>query len=384
METKITKRTVDAAASGERDQFLWDTESKGFGLKVTPAGSKVYILQYRMAGRGSVVKRFTIGKHGSPWTPEEARTEAIQLLRLIADGTDPAAAKAAAMQPKEPPKDTMALLLAEFVERWVKKRNRSWKERERTLNYDVLPRWGQRRIGEIKRTDIIELLDEVIERGAATQANRVFSMLRKFFNWAIERGIIETSPMTRMKPPAPEKERDRWLNDGEIGDLWQACDVVGWPFGPLVKLLILTGQRRDEVASLHWADINVADKMWTIPKERAKNGRAHQVPLSPAALAIIEALPHMPERRPKGDEKPEDLRPSPLVFTTTGNTYVSGFSRIKLRLDGLMRRRKPSGPKRKAASRWPCRNGFIMICAAPSPPMPPKRWALPLMWRTRF
>ena len=238
--------------------------------------------------------------------------------------------------PQEAPKDTMADLLPEFLERWVKKRNRSWKESERTINRDILPHWQQRRIGEIKRADVIKLLDDIVERGAAIQANRVFALLRKFFNWCIERGLIEASPITRMKPPSPENERDRWLNDTELRDLWWACDVIGWPFGPLVKLLILTGQRRDEVASLHWADINVADKLWTIPKERAKNGRAHQVPLSPAALDIIEALPRMPDGKSGDGKEPEKAGRSPLVFTTTGKTAVSGFSKIKTRLDELM------------------------------------------------
>ena len=336
MEVKITKRTVDAAAPGNRDLFLWDIEIKGFGLKVTPTASKVYILQYRMGGRGTVLKRYTIGKHGSPWTPDEARTEAARLLRLVADGIDPGAAKAELRTPKQVPKDTVREVAADFIERWAKPRNRSWKEKERTINRDVLPVWGDKRIGDIKKADVIHLMDRLIARGAPIHANRMFATLRKFFNWCVERDLIDVSPVARMRPPSPENERDRWLDDDEIRVLLSACDVVGWPFGPMVQILLLTAQRRDEVAGMRWADIDFEAKMWVLPKELAKNGRAHHVPLSPAAMTILESLPRVSESIPAINGKPAEERSSVFVFTTNGKVPVSGFSNAKRRFDAAI------------------------------------------------
>lgn len=336
MAVRIMKRTVDAIEPRDRDQFYWDNTLKGFGLKVSKAGRKVYVLQYRMGGRGSVERRITIGEHGSPWTPDDARKRAEEILRQVEDGVDPAAAKDAENIPQEAPKDTMAELLPDFIERWSKPHNRSWRENQRMINAYIQPRWKERRIGEIKRTDVVNLLDEIVARGAPIQANRVLALLRKFFNWSIERGLIESSPVNHMKAPAPENERDRWLSKAEIVNLWEACDAVGRPFGPFVKLLLLTGQRRDEVANMRWDEIDVTNRMWTITKESSKNKRSHLVPLSPAVLKIIEDLPRIPARQAMEKEKPEDVPQSAFVFTTTGATPVSGFGRIKARIDELM------------------------------------------------
>ena len=122
-------------------------------------------------------------------------------------------------------------------------------------------------------------------------------------------------------PPTKEKSRDRVLSEEEVGTFWRAADELDWPFGPLFKLLLLTAQRRDEVASMEWAEINLDTGLWTIPREKAKNDHGHDVQLSMEALAIIKALPRVA---------------GPYVFSTNGKTPVSGFSRAKERLDGSM------------------------------------------------
>jgi integrase len=314
--TKITKRIVDGAkADPTRDTFIWDSDIPGFGLKITRGGAKVYLLQYRMGGRGTPTRRYTIGRHGAPWTPEEARNEAVRLLGLVRDGVDPMAQKRASAT--APTMTTVADVIAEFLERHASK-NRSVNEVRRSLQRDVVPAWGDRPITDITRRDIIALLDGIAGR-APVQANRVFSMLRKLFNWCVDRDILPTSPCVRVKPPGQETDRDRTLSDDELKRVWRAADLLGWPFGPATKLLILTAQRRDEIAMVRWNEINLEGALWTIPAEKSKNGQAHEVPLSPAALDILNSLPHMGE----------------LVFTTTGTTPISGFSKAKVRLDKL-------------------------------------------------
>src|SRR6266566_3638207 len=132
----------------------------------------------------------------------------------------------------------------------------------------------------------------------------------------------------------PERSRDRILSDGELRLIWYACDEITWPFGPLTKILLLTGQRRDEVAEMCWSEVDFEKKLWVIPRERVKNGVAHEVPLSDAVASLLKCLPHI-KNRPG------------LVFTTTGESAVGGFSRAKDRLDAavleLMRKDATAG-----------------------------------------
>jgi integrase len=327
MRDKITKRSVDAAHRGERDAFLWDTELKGFGLKVTPLGGKIHVVQFRMGGRGSPTKRYTIGRHGSPWTAEEARAEALQVLREIEQGHDPSA------RPEPRKQDAIEHLVGEFLEKHHRARgNRSMAEVGRIFRKDVLPAWGKRPIDAITRRDVIELLDVIVDRGSPVQANRTLSAVRKLFNWAADRGVIEASPIVRIPKPGKETDRDRVLSEEEVRAVWRAADAVGWPFGPCVKLLILTAQRRDEVAEMRWSEIDLDGSTWTLPRERSKNDKAHEVPLAPLAVDILQSLP----RRDDCD----------LVFSTNGRTPISGFSKMKRRIDRL------SGVGLSAADAW--------------------------------
>jgi integrase len=181
----------------------------------------------------------------------------------------------------------------------------------------VLSQWGDRTIHEITRRDVNDLLDRIVSRDAPVVANRTLAAARKMFAWAISKDIIQHSPCEGVARPHKEISRDRALSVEELALVWRAADVIGEPFGPLVKLLILTLQRRDEVAEMTRAELQ--DKNWVIPKERAKNGREHEVPLSAPALEIIETLPRIGQ--------------GGFLFTTTGETAVSGFSRAKRRFD---------------------------------------------------
>jgi integrase len=318
MKAKITIKAVNALPL-IGDAFLWDTEVRGFGCKLTGSGNRVYVVQFRLPGRGSKTSRYTIGKHGSPWTPDMAREEARAILRKIGAGVDPNQEKRAARH--VPPTDEVAALFEQFVERHHKARgNRYWPEHRRNFDHDVKPFWQGRAIKSITRRDVIDALDRVAARGAAVQANRVRTTLSGFFNWCLDRDLIEVSPMVRVPKIDAERERDRVLDDDEIVRFWLGCDELGWPFGPLLQLLLLTAQRRDEVGTMEWSEIDLDKRLWVIPREKAKNDRAHEVHLSALAAETLDGLPKIGT----------DPR---FVFTTNERRPVSGFSKVKTRLD---------------------------------------------------
>jgi integrase len=163
------------------------------------------------------------------------------------------------------------------------------------------------------------LLDGVVARGAPVAANRLLSRLRTFFRWCVKRGEIVRDPTAMLDKPEKETARDRILSDAEIVLFWRAADKVGWPYGPLAQLLLLTAQRRNEVAEMEWAEFDLDKQLWVIPKERSKNGMAHEVHLSPLACSILAQLPHINSSR--------------YVFTTTGAKPVSVWTGAKASLD---------------------------------------------------
>jgi integrase len=200
----------------------------------------------------------------------------------------------------------------------------SWAHQaERMVRKEIIGPWKGRRLSEIGKPDIHDLLDAIADRPAPVLAGKVFKTLRRLCGWAVDRGLIGQSPCEGIKRTSAERSRDRVLSDGELSLVWHACEVLGWPFGPLIQLLILTGARRDEVGSVRWNELDLAAKVWSLPKERSKNKIAHQVPLSPQAAVILERLPRI-----AGE--------TDLIFTTNGRTAVSGFSRAKARIDRLI------------------------------------------------
>lgn len=315
---KITKRIVDGAGPGSADAFVWDQEVRGFGLKITPAGSKSYVLQYRMGGREAATKRFTIGKHGSPWTPDGARREAERLLTLVRQGIDPADAE------RERRREAVTLAFSEYADRFVELYLKehwadSWAEGRRIIDKNIKPVFGSRPLSTITRSDVSDLLDRYSDRPAMKK--NTHSVLRKLFKWAANRGDITTSPIAEMQGPKAVPSRKRVLKHEEIVCAWLAAGEMGYPWGPVIRLLIATLQRREEVAGLVWTELDMPQMMWELPPERAKNDEGHRVPLASLAVEEIEKL----TCKTKG-----------LLFTTTGKTAVSGFSDAKERLDDGM------------------------------------------------
>ena len=316
----------------------------GLYLIVQPSGAKSFAVRYRWAGRP---RKLTLGAFPA-LNLEAARDIGGKALRAAAEGRDPAAEKQAAKteavkaeaETVRRKRDLFENVAREFIERHAMKSNRpsTWRETARILGLrpspedpailidiggDVMSAWRGRRVQDISKRDLIALLDAVNDRGSPIMANRLLSAVRKLFNWCVARDIIQVSPCTLVSPPAPERSRDRVLTDAEIKLVWQAADAEGWPFSPLVKMLILTGQRLSEVGGMRWNEIDFQNKVWTLPPERVKNSERHGVPLSQPAIEILSALPRISTT--KG-----------IVFTTRRDVAVSGFSRAKDRLDVAM------------------------------------------------
>ena len=312
---KLSKSVIDALPSPPKDVIWWDASLKGFGVKVTPAGRKVFLVQYRPVGDRRNPRKYTIGEYGAV-TPHQARTEAQRILAERAAGRDPQVEKQ--IRKRRIATDGVAELVADFLERHAAQ-NRTAGETMRILNREVLPRWGSRTVGEIRKREVIELLDAIRERGSPIMANRVLAAVRKFFNWCISRSVIEISPCAGVTAPTKERSRHRVLDDPELAAVFRAAMQYAFPYGSIIQLLAMTGQRREEVGRLGWIHLNLEQRIWTIPAEHAKNEKSHVVHLSERAAALIEASPRLGQ----------------LVFSSDGQTVFQGYSKSKQRLDQM-------------------------------------------------
>jgi integrase len=314
--TRLTARTIEAIKPGKTRREIPDALLPGLYLVLQPSGARSWAVRYRSGGRP---RKHTLGSYPAI-DLKNARDLASNALRAAAEGGDPAREKA--LRRTIVP-DTVEAVVSRFIELHCRRANRprTIEGTQQLLDLHVLPRWRRRLIKDITRRDILDLLDAVVESGRPVAANRVLTAIRKLFNWAIERDIIPASPCAGVKKPTPEQSRDRVLADSELRAVWLAADKLGGPFGALVKLLTLTGQRRDEVARLEWSEINLKAGLWTLPKARSKNGEPHDIPLSGQAIAILQSLPRIGDR---------------FALTTNGETPSSNYGKNKKRLEMLL------------------------------------------------
>jgi integrase len=315
---RLTIRSVEAIKPRPTRQEIPDSFLPGLYFVIQPTGAKSWAARYRHQG---TPRKLTLGGYPALGL-KDARTLAAKALRTVAEGRDPGREKIAARAAKA---DSVERVSDEFLERHVRRSNRprTAQETERLLRQHVLPRWRGRMVHDITRRDVLDVLDRVVDGGAPIAANRVFAAVRKFFNWCTARDILTASPCAGVKPPTAERARDRVLSDDELRLVWQAADKIGGTFGPLVKLLALTGQRRDEVARMRHAELDFEGRLWTLPPARTKNNQPHEVPLSKAALAVLQNVPR--------------IASSPFVLTTNGGASpASGYSKGKRRLDALL------------------------------------------------
>ena len=278
----FTVRKIDALRPPANGQVeYWDKTLPGFGVRLSPGGRRSFVVMYRSGGRK---RRFTIGAC-PPMSLAEARTRAKAIMVDAQKGGDPAAEKSAARKA-----ETLAQLAERYVEDYAKERKKSWRLDEKALKRDVIPSLGSRRIQEITRRDIRDLLASIKGRGAPIQANRTFEIVRRMFNWAVEEDYLVDSPCKGIKKPAGENQRDRVLREDEIRQVWKAFDAEPLAIAAVFKLRLITAQRGGEIMSVRWKDVDFGSGWWTIPSKFAKNGLSHRVPLSSMAMDVLQEV----------------------------------------------------------------------------------------------
>jgi integrase len=291
---KLTARFVNALKPPETGQADYrDGALPGFGIRVSSGGRKAWIVVYRHHGR---LRRLTLGVHPH-MKLAEARTNARNALHAASKGGDPATVKR-----EERKAETFADLAKEYIEKHAKLK-RSGREDIRLLDgsphkkrtgkkphVPLVTRWGHYRVKDLTRRDVRTLLEEIVERGSPIMANRTLALIRKMFNFAIERDWLGSNPCQMIKHPAPERQRDRVLTEDEIRAFWKALDGEQKMIAALFRLRLLTAQRGGELHGAKWHEIDLVSGWWTIPAERSKNKLAHRVPLSPQAVQILTEL----------------------------------------------------------------------------------------------
>lgn len=218
-----------------------------------------------------------------------------------------------------------ANLLDAFVETHCKRHNKlsTARETERILRTDFFPRWRAHRVDEVRKGDVLRVLDALVSQGTPSAANHAFAAVRKFFNWCVQRGYVEVTPCLGVQSPAKHKSRERVLSDDELALVWQHAPACGYPFEQIVRLLVLTVQRRGEVAAMRWPHVSLGDALWSLPAELTKSNRPHAVPLVGEATAILAALPRLDETFAFPSKK------------VPGQAW-DGFTKAKWRLDALI------------------------------------------------
>lgn len=319
MASAFTAKTIENLKSDPNKRLeLPDPGLSGLYIVVQTSGTKSWAVRYRCAGKP---RKLTLGrfasKEGSPdgLTLKEARRAASEALDAASVGFDPATEKQAAKAERavKASRDSVEALFETYAKRHLST-IKSGATAKRELQRHAVAEWKGRDIHSITKRDILDLLDGIVDSGRATTANRLRAYLGKFFNWCIERDVIDASPMVGVRAPAKEVSRDRVMSDDEIRWFWKACNRAGQPWGPMGKILLLTGQRLGEVAGMN--DAEIVGETWHLSAGRTKNGRAHDVPLSESALDVLAGMHRIKSK-------------SGYVHSTNGETPVSGFHRAR-------------------------------------------------------
>ncbi len=311
--TDASVKRIKPPSAGQVDYF--DRGYPGMALRVSYGGGKSFVYFYRVGGR---LRRMTLGPF--PAMSLAAARDAWRAAREEAQvGRDPA---------KSRKRGAPAMDFESVARDWLKRdrprkhprKDRSTRELERVLERELIPAWGHRSIADIAKRDVLELIDGIADRGSVIMARRVQSMVHRLFFWSVARGIIQVNPAAALPKPGHEVQRDRVLSDAELLAVWNAAVTLSWPYGDAIRLLILSGARRDEIGQLRWCEIEPDNRQIKLEGKRTKSGEAHLIPLSTPALAIIENI------CPVADCE--------FVFTMNGKRAVTGWSTAKDKLDG--------------------------------------------------
>jgi integrase len=290
---KLTAQAVSKLRHEGTQAFrdVKDGGAPGLYLRIWQSGEKRWVMRYKVAGR-TRVGTFTdaAGNKSAVTIPlGAARAWASAWHVIVRQGRDPAAEE----RRKEAAERRLPIVrafAAEYLERHAKPNKRSWGEDQRLLSHDVLPVLGDLRLDTVTRRDIVTMLDAIRDRGADIVANRVIAVVRRMFGFAVERGVVESSPFVGIRA-ARERTRARVLTDDELRRLWAATAPGAPRIEPstrmALRLLLLSGARASEVCGAPWLEFDVSAAEWLIPAARTKNGRAHSIPLSDMALDIV-------------------------------------------------------------------------------------------------
>jgi len=338
---KLTKNAIDSLPISATDTIYWDAACPGFGVKVTPKGRKVFVVLYRTGGAGSSLRKYTIGVFGRV-TLHQARVAAQRVFAAKLEGRDPAAEKRTAK--RRVMADRVDELLEAFIAQHVSQ-NRSAAEISRLLRREVGKVWGHKSIHEISKRDVVELISAIEQRGTPVAANKTLKTVKTFLRWCVGRAVVDQSAADGVPLPAKEVARDRVLTDPELTQIILAARTMGGPYGAIVELLTLTGQRREEAARSTWDEFDLGQRIWTLPKARTKNAKQHTVHLSAQAIAVLMRM----------------KKQGPYAFTVHGTAPFQDFSHAKRELDDM------SGVKnwRLHDLRRTCVSGMARLGVAP-------------------
>ena len=335
--TTLTAASVERLKTPTAGQLEhYDRRLPSFGIRLSYHGTKSWFVMTRLDGK---LIRVTLGRYPA-LSLADAREEARRVVSLAAAGKDPRRLRFEAKQKRrEERRNSFDVCADEFLQKYAERHLRPSTQREyrRILKGKDTKVWRDHPVSEITKRDVLDVIEGIDGRGSPGASKRALAYLRKFFNWCAERDIVTMPPTDRIRSPHPEVKRDRVLTEQELCYLLHALNAEQSIFGPLIRVLLLTGQRRAEVAGMLWSelrDLSNKNALWEIPGHRTKNKHSHLVPVQPDVQTLLLSLP----------------RVSDLVFTTTGDQPVSGFGKVKARLDARiinMRRSdrlEPSSP----------------------------------------
>lgn len=317
----LTARFCETVKVDERTDYQ-DELVRGLWFRVSPTGAKTWQIVYDRESDGKR-QRVKLGRFPA-MSLEKARTGALKLVTAVSEGEDPSSQKRARKAAV-----TVEELGKLYLEKYAKRNKKTWAEDERLLKVEVYPEIGAMKAEAVKRRNILDIIEAKAEAGFVAQSTQILAVIRKMFNWAVDSDYLQSSPATGIKPRGKAVKRDRVLDEAEVQKIWKSLPsvAVSEQSADIFRLLFLTGQRSGEVCGMTRAEVDSDRAIWTIPKERTKNGLAHVVPLPSAALEIVEKWLE------KADEEPD----APL-FSRIGapieSNAIAKAARLKLQITG--------------------------------------------------
>jgi integrase len=325
-DTRFTDRFLAGlqVAPGGKDRLAFDAGCRGLGVRVGTNGTRTFIAQWTDPVTRRKV-RDRIGVWGT-MTIEQARDAVRVRLGAVGMGTNPRAERQRQRETAERQRAELELTFEALVDEWAalhlaQRRERYRAEAVRAIKH-AFPSLLRRPAARINKADVRHVLDGLVAQGKTATAGRTLSYGRSAFNWAERREMVSINPFRGLPVATATDARDRVLTDNELAEVWAATETLGYPWASFFRLSVLTLQRRAEIASMRWSELDLEKRMWQIPAARMKSGRPHDVHLSTATIVVLQAIPR--------------IEGCDLVLTTTGRAPVSGFSKAKAALDAAI------------------------------------------------